>query len=51
MDQKLDMYLKNTNTNRYPGSPHGDKHKKDLFVIFKNLRFEQLNKERQTILL
>jgi hypothetical protein len=53
MDQKLDMYLKNTNSNRYPGSPYGDKHKKDLFCIFKNIYFEQ-SKTRgksQTILL
>jgi hypothetical protein len=53
MDQKLDMYLKNTNTNRYPGSPHGDKHKKDLFVIFKNINFDlfKKGKSEQNILL
>jgi hypothetical protein len=53
MDQKLEMYLKNTNTNRYPGSPHGDKHKKDLFVIFKNINFDLFKKGKnsQTILL
>jgi hypothetical protein len=36
MDQKLNMHLSREN-----------KHKKDLFVIFKNLRFEKLDKERR----
>jgi len=52
MDQKLDMYLKDTNTNHYL-STRADKHKKDLFVIFKNIYFDQFKngKKSQTILL
>ena len=33
MDQKLDMYLKNTNTNSYRINGDADKHKKDLFDL------------------
>lgn len=45
MDQKLNMYLKDTNSQHYLSREN--KHKKDLFVIFKNLRFEKLDKERR----
>jgi len=52
MDQKLDMYLKNTNSNRYIWTTRGDKHKKDLFCIFKNIYFQSKTKGKsQTILL
>ena len=49
MDQKLEMYLKSEkDLHNYPrgwvSSKHGDKHKKDLFVIFKNIDFDLFKK-------
>ena len=51
MDQKLDMYLKNTNSNRYPINAYVI-NIKDLFCIFKNIYFQSKTKGKsQTILL
>ncbi len=50
MDQKLDMYLKNTNTNSYRINGDADKHKKDLFVIFKNIYFDQSKRGNSQII-
>ena len=47
MDQKLDMYLKNESINNsYLIREVGDKHKRDLFVIFKNLDFSKSKNEQ-----
>jgi hypothetical protein len=50
MDQKLDMYLKNKNTNHYRINGDADKHKKDLFVIFKNIYFDQSKRGNSQII-
>ena len=54
IEQKIDMYLKNTNhylknTNHYLS--RDNKHKKDLFCIFKNINFQKLNKTQINLLL
>ena len=51
MDQKLDMHLKDTNSQHYLSREN--KHKKDLFVIFKNINFDlfKKGKSEQNILL
>ena len=45
------MFLKNENTNNYSSRRGlGDKHKTDLFVIFKNLYFDKYKNEQNILL-
>jgi len=49
MDQKLEMYLKSESEDKgWVSSRHGDKHKKDLFVIFKNINFDLFKKGKNS---